>query len=155
MSWPPNLEPHWWWLIAALLLGIAEMLIPGVFLIWLGAAAAVTGLLTLAFGLPVALQFLIFALAAFAAVYAGRRWFNANPIESADPLLNERASRLVGETVVVESAIENGRGRVRVGDGVWNCRGPDCETGSRVRVVGSDGTSLRVERAGPDPEPIL
>jgi inner membrane protein len=145
----PNLDPHWWWLIAALILGIAEMLVPGVFLMWLGAAALVTGLATLAFGLAVPLQFVLFALSAFAAVYAGRRWFHLNPIESSDPLLNERASRLVGETVVVEQAIENGRGRVRIGDGVWNCRGPDCSAGARVRVIGSEGTSLRVEPADP------
>lgn len=148
----PNLEPHWWWLIAALALAIAEMLVPGVFLIWLGAAALVTGLLTLFFGLATAAQLLVFAVVAIGAVYAARRWFRDNPIESSDPLLNERAGRLIGETVVVESAIENGRGRVRVGDSVWNCRGPDCATGSRVRVIGSDGTSLRVEHAARDPE---
>lgn len=152
MSGLPELDPHWWWLIAALILGIAEMLVPGVFLIWLGAAALVTGLITLFFGIPMAAQILLFAVTAIAAVYAARRWFRDNPIESSDPLLNERGSRLVGETVVVEHAIENGRGRVRVGDSVWNCRGPDCETGSRVRVVGSDGTSLRVERVASDPQ---
>jgi len=140
-----GLDDHWWWLIAALLLGIAEMLAPGFFLIWLGGAALLTGILTLGFGLPLSLQLLLFAVSAVAFVYAARRWFQVNPIATTDPLLNDRASRLVGETVVVETAIESGRGRVRVGDSVWNCRGPDTAAGSRVRVVGSDGTCLTVQ----------
>ena len=41
---PFGLEPHWWWLIGGAVLGIAELLAPGIFLIWLAAAAAVTGL---------------------------------------------------------------------------------------------------------------
>jgi membrane protein implicated in regulation of membrane protease activity len=64
---------------------------------------------------------------------------------SADPMLNDRAARLVGRTVVVTQAIVNGEGRVRVGDSVWSCRGPDCAEASRVRIVGADGSCLKVE----------
>ena len=140
-----GLEPHWMWLIAAAILGIAELLLPGVFLIWLAAAAAVTGLAALLLGIPLAFQFGLFALLAIAATYAGRRWYTNNPVESSDPLLNDRAARLVGETVVVVGAIENGVGRVRVGDSVWNARGPDAEPGARVRITGAEGTCLQVE----------
>ena len=140
-----DLEPHWIWLLAATVLGIAEILVPGVFLIWLAAAAAVTGLVALVFGIPVAFQFLVFALLAIAFVYGGRRWYSSHPVESSDPLLNDRLARLKGETLVVVDSIENGRGRVRVGDSVWQCRGPDCAAGERVRVVGTEGACLRVE----------
>lgn len=140
-----DLEPHWMWMLAAIFLGIAELIVPGVFLIWLAAAAAVTGLLTLAFGIGLPFQFALFALVAIASVYLGRRWYLANPMPSADPLLNDRAARLVGRTVVVTKAIENGEGRVRVGDSVWSCRGPDCAEGSRVRIAGADGSCLKVE----------
>ncbi len=141
-----GLEPHWLWLIVAVVLGIAELLVPGVFLIWLAAAAALTGLAALIFGLPLAFQFAVFALLAIASVYFGRRWYANNPVESSDPLLNDRAARLIGEHVVVVGAIENGQGRVRVGDGVWPARGPDAAEGNWVRVTGADGTCLRVER---------
>jgi membrane protein implicated in regulation of membrane protease activity len=140
-----ELEPHWIWMLAAIFLGIAELIVPGVFLIWLAAAAAATGLLTLAFGIALPFQFAVFALLAIASVYLGRRWYVANPMPSADPHLNDRAARLVGRTVVVVAAIENGEGRVRVGDSVWSCRGPDCAEGSRVRITGADGSCLRVE----------
>ena len=139
-------DAHWLWLLAAIVMAIAELLVPGVFLIWLAAAAAGTGLLTLVFGISFAFQIVLFALLAIGAVYAGRKWYSANPVESSDPLLNQRAARLVGETVVVVTAIEDGRGRVKVGDSVWNCRGPDCEAGSRVRVTGADGSCLTVVR---------
>jgi hypothetical protein len=140
-----DLEPHWIWLLGAIALGIAELIAPGVFLIWLAAAAAATGLLTLAFGIDLPFQFAVFALLAIAAVYSGRRWYLANPMPSADPMLNDRAARLVGRTVVVVQAIENGEGRVKVGDSVWSCRGADCATGSRVRITGADGSCLKVE----------
>ena len=141
----PGLEPHWLWMLAAILLGIAELVVPGVFLIWLAAAAAATGLLTLAFGIDLPFQFATFALLAIASVYSGRRWYVNNPMPSADPHLNDRAARLTGRTVVVVAAIANGEGRVKVGDSVWSCRGPDCAEGSRVRITGADGSCLRVE----------
>lgn len=140
-----ELEPHWAWMLAAIVLGIAELIVPGVFLIWLAAAAAATGLLTLAFGIDLPFQFALFALVSIAAVYFGRRWYLKNPMPSADPLLNDRAARLTGRTVVVAAAIVNGEGRVRVGDSVWSCRGPDCAEGSRVRITGADGSCLKVE----------
>jgi inner membrane protein len=140
-----DLEPQWMWLLGAIVLGIAELIVPGVFLIWLAAAAAATGLLTLAFGIDLPFQFAVFALLAIASVYSGRRWYLANPMPSADPMLNDRAARLVGRTVTVVAAIDNGEGRVKVGDGVWSCRGPDAPEGTRVRITGADGSCLKVE----------
>ncbi|HYD36196.1 MAG TPA: NfeD family protein [Allosphingosinicella sp.] len=140
-----DLDPHWLWLLGAILLGFAELIVPGVFLVWLAVAAAATGLLTLAFGIEAPFQFATFALLAIASVYSGRRWYVANPMPSADPLLNDRAARLVGRTVKVVQAIDDGEGRVRVGDSVWSCRGPDAPEGARVRIVGADGSCLKVE----------
>jgi len=149
-----GIEPHWAWLIAAAVMGIAEMIVPGVFLIWLAAAAAVTGVVALALPIDPAAQFALFGLLSLAAVYFGRRMYAANPVESSDPLLNDRATRLIGETLVVVAAIENGRGRVAVGDTVWPARGADAATGSRVRVTGAEGTALLVEPlAGPASPP--
>jgi hypothetical protein len=47
--------------------------------------------------------------------------------------------------VLVVAAIDNGEGRVKVGDSVWSCRGPDAPEGARVRITGADGSCLRVE----------
>lgn len=139
-----GLDPHWWWLAAAILLAMAELVVPGAFFIWLAAAAALTGVAALVLGVPLAFQFALFALFSIGSVYFGRRWYG-DAVPSSDPLLNDRAARLVGETLVVVDAIENGRGRVKVGDGVWPARGPDADVGARVRVTGADGTCLKVE----------
>ncbi|MFC3580749.1 NfeD family protein [Sphingomonas hylomeconis] len=134
------------WLALALLLGLAELLIPGVFLIFLAVAAAITGAATLALpDLPLAAQLGSFAIWSGVTVLIGRRWYHDYPVATADPLLNDRAARLVGEIVVVEQAIEADGGRVRVGDGVWPARGPDAPTGARVRVVEVDRGVLVVE----------
>ena len=140
-----NLDPWTLWMIAGVVLLIAEIVVPGFFLIWIGAAALLTGVVTLLFGVAEPVQFLIFAVAAVAAVYAGRRWLRNNPIETADPLLNNRAARLVGQIVPVVQAISDGRGRVRVGDTEWVAQGPDTPVGGRVHIVGADGSVLIVE----------
>ena len=139
------LDDHWGWLVFAALLGMAEVLLPGVFLIWVALAAAVTGLAALAFPITLPLQLLLFAVLCLLSVWGGRRWYTANPVDSQDPLLNDRTARLVGDIVTVVEAIDNGRGRVKVGDGVWSCRGPDAPVGARVRVIGADASVLKVE----------
>jgi membrane protein implicated in regulation of membrane protease activity len=144
-----GIEAHWIWLLGAVLLALFELAVPGVYLVWFAAAAAATGLLTLAVGIDVAFQFVLFSLLSIAAVYGGRRIYERNPQPTADPLLNDRVARLRGETLTLTADIENGRGRVRVGDGVWTCKGPDLPAGTRVRVTGADGQCLTVERAEP------
>jgi membrane protein implicated in regulation of membrane protease activity len=93
---------------------------------------------------PVAAQFALFAGLALLATWGGRKWYAARPVASADPLLNDRAGRLVGETVELTTAITHGRGRARVGDTEWNVRGPDAPAGTCVRVIGAEDGALVV-----------
>ncbi|RIA45869.1 hypothetical protein DFR49_0397 [Hephaestia caeni] len=139
-------EAGWLWLILAVGLGIAELLAPGVFLIFLAIAAAITGVATLVLAdlSPVA-QLVSFGVWTAVAVLIGRRWYRDYPVESADPLLNDRAARLIGDIVVVTDAIENGAGRVRVGDGTWPAHGPDVPVGAHVRITGIDSGALLIE----------
>ncbi|BBC98800.1 MULTISPECIES: NfeD family protein [Sphingobium] len=143
------LEDHWGWLVFAALLGIAEVLMPGVFLIWIAIAAAITGLVALALPITLPFQLLLFAALSLLAVWAGRRWYVDNPVPSSDPLLNDRSARLIGQSVTVVDAIIAGEGRVKIGDSVWSATGPDTPAGTRMRVVGVDGTIIRVENLIP------
>ena len=147
MSFLDKLADHWWWLLAAAILGILEIFIPGIFLVWMAIAAGITGLLTALLPIAFPYQLGIFALLAFSAVYSGRRYYERNPVASADPNLNERAARQIGKTVTVETAIQNGQGRVRIGDSLWIARGPDAPAGSQVVVVSAEGSALNVEPA--------
>ena len=124
------------WLIAALALGIAELAIPGVFLIFLAVAAAMTGIAVLALAdLPLAAQLASFAVWSGVAVLIGRRWYRDYPVATSDALLNQRTARMIGQSVTVDHAIEHGHGRVRVGDGSWPARGPDMTAGTEARIV--------------------
>jgi membrane protein implicated in regulation of membrane protease activity len=145
------LEPGWLWLIGGVVLLIAEIIAPGFFLVFIGAAAIVTGILALLLGVPVALQMAIFAVLAFlAARFGGRRAYASRYDYSADPLLNDRAARLLGKIVVVTQAVNSHGGRVRVGDSEWSARGTAAAVGDRVRIVDIDGNCLKVE-----PEHVL
>ena len=132
------------WLSIGVVLCIADLLVPGVFLMWLGIAALLTGLAVFILPIPLAAQLLMFALLSVATVYAGRRWSSSDDIPSDDPMLNDRLARLVGEPVVVEEAIIGGRGRVRVGDGVWPASGADAAAGTRLTVTGAANGTLIV-----------
>ena len=139
-------DPHWGWLAIGMALAVAEMAIPGVFLIWLSGAAIITGLLTWLLPIGVPLQIVIFAVLAIVSVFTGRRYLRSNPVEGADPLMNDRGARLIGETAVVTEAIIPGStGRVKQGDSEWLAKGPQAELGARMRITGHDGVVLIVE----------
>ncbi len=146
-DWLTNLDPHWAWLSLGVLLAAAEIVAPGFFLIWLGAAAIVTGAIAWVVPLTIPLQLGIFAILSFIALYGARRWLKANPITTTDPHLNQRGARLVGEVLTITKAIEDGRGRAKVGDGEWPVHGPDVAEGAKVRVISADGGVLVVEAA--------
>lgn len=140
-----SLSSHWLWLGLGLVLAIAEIMVPGVFLIWLAGAALITGVVTWLVPIGLPLEIVLFAVLAIVSVFIGRNYLRANPIEPADPKMNDRGARSVGETVVVTQVIEDGSGRVKLGDSEWLARGPDAEPGTKMRVAGSDGAVLLVE----------
>jgi inner membrane protein len=145
-DWLSTLGQHWIWLTIGLLLAAVEILAPGFFLMWLGAAAILVGILVwLVPGTIIPMQVALFAMLSIFAVFLGKKYLNSNPIQSTDPMLNNQTAQLVGEIVTVTEAISNGRGRVKVGDGAWNVRGPDAPVGARVRITGAEGAELVVE----------
>ena len=145
MDWLNDLDAHWVWLTLGLVLAGLEMLVPGVYLIWLAVAAIITGVLTGLFDLSLPMQVIDFVFLALILAFSAKRFLRDKPIESADPLMNRRGARMVGETALVVQAIEHGSGRVHFGDSDWIARGPDVAAGERVRIVGSEGASLLVE----------
>ena len=145
MDWLGGIEAHWIWLTLGLLLAALEMLAPGVYLIWIALAALITGVLTAVFDVSLPMQGVDFVFLSLIIAFSARRVLKERPIESADPLMNRRGARLVGETATVVQAIEHGSGRVKLGDSEWIARGPDIAVGEHVRVSGSEGAILLVE----------
>ena len=146
-----GIEYGWLWLIGGVVLLIAEVIAPGFFLVFVGAAAMATGLFTVLLGLGTTSQLALFALYALLAVFVGRRFYANRTADSADPLLNDRAARLVGKVVTVVAEVDDHSGRVRVGDSEWSARGGPGAVGETVRITGVEGNCLIVEPARPLP----
>ena len=140
-------SPGFWWGLA-LALFAAEALAPGAFMLWLGFAAAGAGLLALMVPMPLSAQWMVFALLALVSVLVGWRVRRGHlPLASDRPLLNRRGEQLVGQVHLLETAIVDGRGRVKIGDAYRTAVGADRAAGTRVRVVAADAGALRVEPA--------
>lgn len=135
----------WGWAVLAVVLAGAEIIAPGVFLIWLAAAAVATAMVTAVFDLAWEVQLVLFAGFSVLAVVIARAFFGENSSEAADPALNRLAERLIGTKVTVAEPLRNGRGRVRVGDSEWLAEGPDLPVGACVRIVAVEGATLHVE----------
>jgi membrane protein implicated in regulation of membrane protease activity len=145
MDWLTDIDAGWAWIAFGLVLAGFEMIVPGVYLIWLAVAALITGALTFVFDFGVPLQVVEFVFLSLIAVFTARRMFGETSIESDDPLMNNRMGRLVGQAGTVAVPIKHGEGRVSHGDSQWPARGPELAAGSRVRITGFDGGTLIVE----------
>ena len=107
-----HIDPEWLWLIGGVVLLIAELIAPGFFLVFIGGAAIVTGVAALLLPIGVAVQLALFAAVAFvAARVGGRRAYSMRYDYSTDPLLNDRARRLLGKVVVATAPSRSGRTR--------------------------------------------
>ncbi len=139
---------HWlWWSVGVLLLA-GEMLIPGVYLLWIGLASIATGVF--AWLLP-ELGFeghgLLFAVLSAVSIYTGNRFFYRRAATISDAEVNTSGKRFVGKNFVVVEQIKNGQGHVQVGDSRWLANGPDLPKGAMAHVTAVEGTILVVEAA--------
>ncbi len=134
----------WNWLILGIVLMALELAAPGVFLMWLGLAALLVGLLSFAIQPSWQSQILMFAVFAVAAVPLWRRVARNHAASKSNPFLNKRADALVGRVFTLEKPIIDGAGTVRIDDTIWRVSGPDTPAGSQVKVVRADGASLTV-----------
>lgn len=141
------------WLIAALIAGIVEILVPMFGFIFVSLAAVVAALAS-ALGLAPAWQVVLFAvsLLVFLAVLrpVARRALQSRGVPS-------RTEALVGRRAIVIHPIDPviGAGRVSVGGDDWAARAPaSIPAGAEVVVEGADGIVLIVAAAGPaSPQP--
>ena len=102
-----ELGPWNWMVLGFVLLGL-EIVVPGVFLLWIGLAALVVGLLSLLLweaSLWVwEAQVLVFLLLSLVSAYIGHRFMGGDLEESDQPLLNRR-----GEAPILASLMDRHR----------------------------------------------
>lgn len=135
-----------WWVLGLVLLAL-ELVLPGFVLIWFGLAAIVVGVVALVVDWSVQTLALIWAAASIAFLLAGRRFFLKDAGRSPEPLLNDRAGRLVGRVYTLSEPLGENGGTLRIDDGVWRITGPLLPAGARVVVQGVEGTVLVVRPA--------
>ncbi len=144
MEWLTEITAYHW-IALGLILFSAEALGAAGFLLGTAAAALVVGLLVLAIpGLNLAGQFTLFALVAMAASYLYLKVFRDEQAAVPDEL-NHRAESLIGKEFELNAALQNGGGRVQIGDTYWRVQtDADLAKGTRVRVVDADAMRLTV-----------
>lgn len=138
----------WTWWILAIVLLILELMAPGVFLMWLGFAAAAVGLIELVYDMSWQWEIAVFSVLSMAFVIVGRPIvLKRQHVESDQPNLNKRIYEYVGQRYVLAKPIVNGRGQIRIDDTHWDVIGPDLEKDAWVEVTGVNGLRLEVAAA--------
>jgi membrane protein implicated in regulation of membrane protease activity len=145
-SWAVAMGGWLWFVLAAIFL-LIELTVPGVFMLWLGLAAIMIGVISLATVLSWQTQLIAFAVLSIACIPAWRYFARKleGPVDR--PFLNRRADSYVGRVFTLEKPIVDGVGTIRIEDTVWRVSGPSLPAGSRVKVSRADGAELAVEAA--------
>jgi membrane protein implicated in regulation of membrane protease activity len=137
--------PFWFWLVAGLGLLILEAFAPGAIFLWLGISALVVGVL--AWLIPSMSWEIAFVTWGVLSVITVLAWRKYRPAPATDqPALNRRGESYVGRVFTLAEPLVNGVGKLRVDDGQWRIAGDDAPAGARVKVVGVDGATLRVQK---------
>ncbi|GMU69242.1 MAG: hypothetical protein AMXMBFR37_15740 [Steroidobacteraceae bacterium] len=142
------MQLEWWhWWVAAAVLAAIETFMPGAVAIWFAVSAAVVGALVLILPVPWQLQLVLFGVLGIVAIVLFRNYARRNPEDTSQPSLNQRGAQYVGREFTLVEPIQQGFGKMKVGDTVWKVAGPALPIGARVRVTGVDGAVLVVEEA--------
>jgi membrane protein implicated in regulation of membrane protease activity len=143
-SWFAALGAWNWFIVAAVFLAL-ELMLPGVFMLWLGTAAIMVGIISLTAALSWQTQLIAFAVLAIACIPAWRYFARTVEAPVDRPFLNRRAQGYVGRVFTLDKPIVDGVGTIRIEDTVWRVSGPDLPAGSRVKIAQADGADLVVE----------
>jgi membrane protein implicated in regulation of membrane protease activity len=145
-----EIQPWYWWALAAILLSI-EILTPTFYFLWPGLAAILVGLIAfLVPGLGTDVQVLSFAFLAVVLTFGFKRfapkaWTSAEP----HPTLNRRAEGNIGRIGKAALDFAGGQGAVLLDDTRWSAvtqDGSNPVQGELLVIVAADGVVLKVGR---------
>lgn len=147
------MQPEWWhWAVLGIGLIIAELAIPAFFIVWFGLGALlVSFVLLLVPSMGLTAQLLTWTLASVAMVVL---WFRIFKPGMHKTRIGMSDSNIVGEIGMLIRDVEPFlKGQVRfqkplVGSEVWECISDETiKSGERVRVLGIEGSFLKVGKA--------
>ena len=141
----------WSWLIFGLLLMVAELFVPGVFIVWIGLASFISGIIFCIFdNLSLSYQLLIFAGLSVVCVIVG--WYVYGQVLTKSSrkdykTLNNGAESFIGNEYSLLEDVFDGRSKAKVGDTVWLVQAPEgLKKGAKVVVESVDGVILHVKK---------
>lgn len=143
MSWT-----LWHWLILGFGLLIAEIFMPGVFLLWWGIAAIITAGLTALFP-QISLTVVAIGYAILSAVLSLLWWKYQHSKDLADDkksVLNQRDHAMLGQIGTVQEIADNGIGRGKFGDTTWRIQGENLQPNDPIEVLSVIGITLIVAK---------
>lgn len=130
---------YWYWLLAALLLLILEILVPGIFLLWIGLGAALVGLFLLLWP-NAGPEWQLFALACSICLSVGAGLFWQRKLLRREPAtVNRGLEEYLQQTAQVSQSFNQGHGRIRIDDSSWpaRCEQP-VDSGQLVKIIAID-----------------
>lgn len=143
------LSAPWVWGLLGLILMGAEILVPGIYLLFVGASALVIAAIFWVMpGFSIWLAGVIFIVLVVAGILLGRRLSRTHDGQQAQEL-NDRASLLIGAKAVLVRIKSPGLGTVRVGDTAWRARwgGADPQDGAVLKIIDVQSATLIVQPA--------
>ncbi len=137
----------WHWFSVGILLLLGEVLGAGGFLLGIGIGALLVALtVTVLPGLSWQLQLVWFGVLSVVSTLVYWKRFRAINQATDQPLLNNRAERLVGRKVELLEPVINGKGKVQIEDALWTVLADeDIDEGTAVEIVATRGMDLLVK----------
>lgn len=135
---------HWWVFAVALI--VIEMLVPSFFALWLGIAAAFTGVILFLFPEMIwEYQVMTFAVLSVMSILFWLFYYKKRPIETDEPLLNKRGHQYVGRVITLQTPVVDGFGKVQLDDSFWKIEGEDCPAGTKIKIIAVNNVVFQFE----------
>lgn len=151
----------YWWIGAALLLVVVEMVSLDLVLIMFAGGAIAAGVAS-ALGLGLVGQIVVFGVVSSLLLFSLRPWL-LKYLRQRTPLVETGVAALAGRTGTVVSEVDDESGRIKLLGEVWTARSLGAVTfpvGADVRVVRIDGATAVVDaveapHSSPGAPPVL
>ncbi len=143
-----TMNPMMVWLIIGALLILFEIILPGVYLFWIGVAALIVGFILNFLPLSLTIQILLFAIFCIVTVLIGVKTYKGKDRDITTPHLNQaRGAEYIGKVFTLTQDVINNEGRLPIGDSVWGIHGEDLPAGTKIRITKANGNTLIYERS--------
>ena len=146
MNFNVDIEIYWWWLIAGVMLIVAEFAVPGVFICFFGVGALLTGAAVWIFPtLSLTAQIALFAILSIGFLAGCRRFMpqsfrGSRKIDHSDI---ENDDIVGAEVVVTEAITPEAPGKVEFRGSQWSARADrTIAVGERASIVGRHNLTL-------------